>query len=345
MSAVLRNEARPHVQAWELERGAGLDGLRRTTRPIAAPGPREVRVRMHAVSLNARDLNNAASGEGPIVPASDGAGVVEAVGHAVTRWRVGDRVAASFYPRWIDGVPTAERTVGSLGGVVDGVLAEAIVAHEDALFAIPAHMDFVEAATLPCAALTAWHALFETAPLHPGSTVLILGTGGVSTWALTLAHAAGLRTIVTSSDDAKLERVRALGSDATINYRTHPQWSDEVLRLTEGRGADLVVEIGGEGTLGQSIDATAAGGTVAMVGGASGGFGGRIEPFALIGGAKRLAGVLVGSRAMAERLVAFVAQRTLRPVVDRVFAFDDAPGAFAHLAAGRHFGKVVVRIE
>jgi NADPH:quinone reductase-like Zn-dependent oxidoreductase len=334
-----------HVQAYELERGAGLDSLRRATRTLGQPAPFEVRVRMHAVSLNARDINVAASGEGRVVPASDGAGVVEAIGHGVTRWRVGDRVAASFYPRWLEGVPTGERTVGSLGGAVDGVLAEAILAHEDALFAIPAHMDFVEAATLPCAALTAWHALFETAPLHPGDTVLILGTGGVSTWALTLAHAAGLRIIVTSSDDAKLERVRALGADATINYRTHPQWSDEVLRLTAGRGADLVVEIGGEGTLGQSIDATAAGGTVAMVGGVSGGFGGRIEPFALIGGAKRLAGVLVGSRAMAERLVAFVAQRTLRPVVDRVFAFDDAPGAFAHLAAGRHFGKVVVRIE
>lgn len=332
------------VAAWELQRSAGLDGLHRTSRDLRAPGPREVRVRMHAVSLNARDINVAASGEGCLVAASDGAGVIEAIGQEVTRWRVGDRVATSFYPHWMDGVPTPERTRDSLGGAVDGVLAEAIVAHEDALFAIPEHLGFVEAATLPCAALTAWHALFETAPLHPGDTVLLLGTGGVSTWALTLAHAAGLRTIVTSSDDSKLERVRALGADATINYRTHPQWSDEVLRLTDGRGAQLVVEIGGEQTLGLSIASAASGGTVAMVGGVSGGFGGRIEPFALIGGAKRLAGVLVGNRAMAQRLVAFVAQRGLRPVVDRVFGFDQTPAAFAHLASGRHFGKVVVRI-
>ena len=299
---------------------------------------------MHAVSLNARDLDIAAAGDGRIVPASDGAGVVEAVGAGVSRWRVGDRVAASFYPRWIDGPPTAEATTGSLGGVVDGVLAEAIVAHEDALFALPAHLAFVEAATLPCAALTAWHALFETVALRPGDTVVLLGTGGVSTWALALANAAGLRTIVTTSDETKRAFLQTLAS-ATINYRTHPAWSDEVRRLTDGRGADLVVEVGGERTLGQSIAAVRAGGTVAMVGGVSGGFGGWIEPFALIGGTKRLAGVLVGSRAMAERLAAFVAQRGLRPLVDRVFAFDDAPAAFAHLASGRHLGKVVVRID
>ena len=344
MSAVRQATAQSAhtVRAWELERGAGIERLQLATRALPDLGPNDVRVRIQAVSLNARDLDVAASGTGRIVPASDGAGVIEAIGRDVTRWRIGDRVAASFYPHWIDGLPTAERTVGSLGGAVDGVLAEAIVAHETALFAIPDHLDFVEAATLPCAALTAWHALIETVPLRPGATVLLLGTGGVSTWALTLAHAAGLRTIDTSSDDAKLARVRALGADATINYRTLPQWSDEVLRLTDGGGADLVVEIGGENTLGQSIASVAAGGTVAMVGGLSGGFGGRIEPFALIGGLKRLAGVLVGNRAMAERLVAFVAQRGLRPVVDRVFAFDDAPAAFAHLATGRHFGKVAI---
>jgi NADPH:quinone reductase-like Zn-dependent oxidoreductase len=274
MSAVPRIAAQRAntVRAWEIERGAGIERLQPVTRNLPDLGPHDVRVRIHAASLNARDLEVAASGTGRVVPASDGAGVVEAIGRDVTRWRIGDRVAASFYPQWIDGLPTAERTVGSLGGAVDGVLAEAIVAHENALFAIPDHLDFVEAATLPCAALTAWHALFETVSLPPGATVLLLGTGGVSTWALTLAHAAGLRTIVTSSDDAKLERVRALGADATINYRTHPQWSDEVLRLTAGRGADLVVEIGGENTLGQSIASVAAGGTVAMVGGVSGGF-------------------------------------------------------------------------
>lgn len=332
------------MNAWELQRGSGIASLRRTTRALSEPGAREVRVRVHAVSLNARDLNNAAAGNGILVPASDAAGVVDVVGAGVTRWRVGDRVAASFFPRWIGGTPTDDKTVGSLGGGADGVLAESIVAHEDALFAIPAHLDFTEAATLPTAALTAWHALFETTPLPPGATVLLLGTGGVSTWALTLAHAAGLRTIVTSSGDAKLERARALGADDTINYRAHPDWEREVLRLTGGLGADLVVDVGGEGTLGRSIASVRAGGTVAMVGGVSGGFGARLEPFALIGGAKRLAGVLVGSRDMAEALVRFVDRLGLRPAVDRVFTFDEAPAAFAHLASGRHFGKVGIAI-
>lgn len=334
-----------NVRAWELQRGAGIGRLRATTRSVPALGDRDVLVRMQAVSLNARDLNNAASGSGVLVPGSDGAGVVEAVGAGVTRWRVGDRVAASFYPRWIDGPPTDDRTVGSLGGGADGVLAEAIVAHEDALFAIPAHLEAIEAATLPTAALTAWHALFETTPLRPGDTVLLLGTGGVSTWALTFAHAAGLRTILTSSDDAKLETARTLGADGTINYRTHPDWDRDVQRLTGGRGADLVVDVGGEGTLATSIRAARAGGTVAMVGGVSGGFGATLEPFALIGGAKRLAGVLVGSRTMAEAMVRFIETRGLRPAMDRVFRFDDAPEAFAYLASGRHFGKVTIAFD
>jgi NADPH:quinone reductase-like Zn-dependent oxidoreductase len=330
------------MQAWEIERGAGIESLRRIERALPVPGGGEVRVRLRAVALNARDLNVAAVGSGRVVPASDAAGVVEAIGEGVTRWRVGDRVAPAFYPRWIDGLPTTEATVGSLGGAVDGVLAEQVLAHEDALFALPPHLDDVEGATLPCAALTAWHALFVAQAPKPGETVLLLGTGGVSMWALTLAKAAGLRAIVTSSDDAKLERARHLGADATINYRTQPDWDREALRLTDGRGVDSVLDIGGERTLGPAIAAVRAGGTVAMIGGASGAVGGRIEPFALIGGAKRLAGVLVGSRTMAEDLVRFVAQRGLRPVVDRVFAFDEAPAAFRHLATGRHFGKVVV---
>lgn len=331
-----------NVRAWELQRGGGIDTLRATSRHLPPPGDLEVRVRIRAVALNARDLHNAASGEGVLVPASDGAGVVEAIGPRVTRWRVGDRVAASFYPRWLDGAPTDDKVVGSLGGGADGVLVEAIVAHEDALFALPAHLDFVEAATLPTAALTAWHALFEVASLPPGAIVLLLGTGGVSTWALALARAAGLRTIVTSSDDDKLARARALGAEATINYRTHPEWDREVLRLTGQRGADHVVEVGGEGTLGRSIRAVGAGGTVAMVGGVSGGFGAHLEPFALIGGAKRLAGVLVGSRRMAEALVRFVEGARLRPAIDRVFPFEQAREAFAHLASGSHVGKVAM---
>jgi NADPH:quinone reductase-like Zn-dependent oxidoreductase len=333
------------VQAWTFERGAGLAGLRRVERTLPALGPRDVRVRVRGVSLNARDLDVAASGRGTLVAGSDAAGEVEAVGTAVTRWRIGDRVAALFHPRWRDGDPTGDATTGSLGGGADGVLAEAIVAHEDALFAVPAHLDDVEAATLPTAALTAWHALFETVPLASGDSVLLLGTGGVSTWALALAKAAGLRAMVTSSDDGKLVRLRTLGADDTINYRTFPEWEREVQRLTDGRGVDLALDVGGEHTLGRSIASVRAGGTVAMIGGVSGGFGARLEPFALISGAKRLAGVLVGSRAMADRLVAFVARHDLRPVIDRTFAFAEAPVAFAHLQSGRHFGKVGIALE
>ena len=332
------------VRAWQVQRGGGIGTLRDTTRSLPPLGDFDVCVQVRAVALNARDLHNADSGEGVLVPASDGAGVVAAVGARVTRWRVGDRVAAAFYPRWLDGVPTDDKVVGSLGGGADGVLAEAIVAHEDGLFAIPAHLDFIEAATLPTAGLTSWHALFEVTSLPSGNTVLLLGTGGVSTWALTFARSARLRTILTSSDDGKLERARALGADETINYRTHPDWDREVLRLTDQRGADLVVEVGGEGTLARSIRAVGAGRTVAMVGGVSGGFGAQLEPFALIGGAKRLAGVLVGSRRMAEAMVRFVEDRGLRPVIDRVFPFEQAPAAFAHLASGSHFGKVAISI-
>jgi len=332
------------IAAWTFTRGEGVESLRRVALPSRATGPNEVRVRMHTVSLNARDLHVAADGSGTVVAASDGAGVVAAVGAAVTRWKVGDRVVPAFYPAWHGGEPMAGATASGLGGSVDGVLAESIVAHEDALVSIPDGMDFDTAATLACAGLTAWNALFVSGNARAGDTVLLLGTGGVSTWALQLAKAGGLRTIATTSDETKRERLRSLGADATINYRTTPDWSDEVLRLTGGRGVDLVLEVGGEATLGHSLRATRFGGTVAMIGGVSGSFGAVLEPFALIGGAKRLVGVLVGHTAMLGDLARFVAHAGLRPAVDQVFGFDDVPAAFARLASGRHLGKVVVSV-
>ena len=327
------------------------DTLVRDERPTPEPGPHEVRVRVHAVSLNFRDLMIASGRYGapgvvpPIIPASDAAGVVEAVGAGVTRWRVGDRVTNTFFPRWIDGRNAPELTGRTWGGGTDGVLAEAFVADASALVATPAHLSDVEASTLPCAGVTAWNALWPTAGLQPGQSVLLLGTGGVSIWALQLAHAAGLRTIVTSSSDDKLARAAALGADATIHYGRVPDWAPAVRELTGGAGVDAVLEVGGEGTLARSLAALADGGTAAVIGGVSGFGATALAPGALIGGAKRLAGVYVGSRRMQEDLGRFVAQAGLRPVVDRVFGFDEAPAAFEHLRAGRHLGKVVVQLR
>jgi NADPH:quinone reductase-like Zn-dependent oxidoreductase len=338
------------MQIYLIRRGAGLDGLERQSRPRAPLGPKEVRVSMRAVALNYRDLMVARADHGnagdPLIPCSDGAGEVLEAGAEVTRLRVGDRVAGSFYPLWIDGEPTSDKVARGLGGGLDGMLAEEIVRHEDAWFAIPAHLSFIEAATIPCAAVTAWNALFVGGGLKPGDSVLILGTGGVSIWALQLAKAAGLHAIVTSSDDRKLERARALGAHATINYRTQPEWHQEVLHLTRKRGVDLVLEVGGRDTLARSIAATRVGGTIAMIGGiGAGGFGGELEPFELIGRAQRLIGILVGSRAMAEDLSSFVATTRLHPVVDRVFDFEQAREAYAWLAAAQHVGKVVIDIK
>ena len=336
------------MKAYRLTPGAGLSGLERIDLPTPQPGPHEVVVRMRAAALNYRDLmfargNYLNRGWEPLVPLGDGAGEVVATGAAVTRFRPGDRVIHSYFPGWIDGEPDPAKTAGSFGTHFHGTLAEAFVVPEQALVAMPAHLDFAEAATLSCAGTTAWNALFAASGLQPGASVLLLGTGGVSILALQIAKAAGLRTVLTSSSDDKLARARALGADATINYRTTPDWQHEVLRLTGGRGVDLTLEVGGEGTFARSLAATRLGGTVALIGGVSGFGETTIAPLALIGGAKRIAGILVGSRAMLEALARFVEVNRIRPVVDRVFAFDAAAEAYAHLEAGRHFGKVVVQ--
>jgi NADPH:quinone reductase-like Zn-dependent oxidoreductase len=336
------------MQAYQIKAGQQIAGLERVERRSVAPQGHEVQLRMRAVSLNYRDLMIAdgkylGTGDASVIPCSDGAGEVIAIGAQVTRFAVGDRVAASFFPHWIHGAPTPQNTAGSLGGSVDGMLAEEVTLGEEALVAIPAHLDYAQAATLPCAAVTAWNALFVTGGLRAGDSVLLLGTGGVSIWALQLARAAGLRTIITSSSDEKLRRARELGASATINYRTTPEWQDEVLRLTDGRGVDLVLEVGGQGTLTRSIASTRMGGTLAIIGGVSG-FAGETSPFALIGGAKRLAGIFVGSREMFEDLNRFLSVTGIIPVVDRVFPFAQAREAYSQLAAAGHFGKLVIAV-
>ena len=337
------------MRAYQILPGDNIDGLQcvdLTQRELANG---EVRIRVHAVSLNYRDLmvasgNYLVNVDNPIIPCSDGAGEVLAVGHGVSRLQVGDRVAASFFPHWQDGRTSPVKIRHALGGDIDGMLAEEVVLHEDALVKIPPQLSYAEAATMPCAGVTAWNAIFESSnAIKPGDTVLLLGTGGVSVLGLQLARAAGLRTIITSSSDEKLQRARELGAHHTINYVATPEWQEEVLRFTHGAGADVVLEVGGQGTVNRSVASCAMGGSVAIIGGVSG-FGGEVNPASLLAGAKRMVGIFVGSRAMLEQVMRFAATGDIKPVVDRVFHFDQAREAYRYMESGSHFGKVVISV-
>lgn len=325
----------------------GLDGLQLANAATPAPGPRDVLVRWHAWSLNYRDLVIV---EGtylpnlplPFTPGSDAAGEVLAVGAEVTRWRPGDRVITHYLPDWQDGPPTPAKLATSLGGPLPGVFAEESVLPERALVALPPSLSYAAGATLPVAAVTAWHALFEYSPPRPGQTVLLEGTGGVSLFALQLAHAAELRTIITSSSDDKLARARALGADGTINYRHTPAWGAEAKRLTDGEGVALVLDVGGGETLAEAVRACAPGGRIAAVGFLAGKTA-TLDVGDLIRSLVTVQALRVGSRAMAEALVATLAQHALRPVIDHTFAFAELPAALMHLRAGGHFGKIVLQ--
>lgn len=336
------------MRTWRVLPGSGIDGLALVEEPSTKPGPGQVRVRLGAGTLNFRDLMvvrgvyGPGSGK-PLVPGSDGVGKVIETGPGVTRFAVGDRVATSFFPEWVDGQMTPASLAGALGGGGAGTFAEEIVLGEHSLVKSPAHLSDEEAATLTCVGTTAWHALFETSTIQPGSTVVLLGTGGVSIFALQLAKAAGCHVIITSSSDEKLARARALGADETINYTRVPEWSTEVRRLTGSTGADLVLEVGGEKTLQQSLASVRLMGTVVTIGAVSGS-GGGVPPRALIPGATRLQGVFVGPRRMHEKVARFVENAKIRPVVDRVFDFGKLPEAYRHLESGSHFGKVAVRL-
>jgi NADPH:quinone reductase-like Zn-dependent oxidoreductase len=337
------------MRAYQILPGDGIDGLQCVDFPDRELGTGEVRIRVHAVSLNYRDLmvasgNYLVNVDDPIVPCSDGVGEVIAVGAGVSRVQVGDRVAASFFPHWEDGPASPQRIRHALGGDIDGMLAEQVVLSEEALVKIPPAMSFVDASTMPCAGVTAWNAIFESSnAIRPGDTVLLLGTGGVSVLGLQLARAAGLRTIITSSSDEKLQRARELGAHHTINYRTFPEWQEEVLRLTQGAGANVVLEVGGQGTVNRSVASSAMGGSVAIIGGVSG-FGGEVNPATLLASAKRMVGIYVGSRTMLEKVLRFADITGLQPVVDRVFTFGQAREAYRHMESGSHFGKVVIAV-
>ncbi|MCB9520805.1 MAG: NAD(P)-dependent alcohol dehydrogenase [Myxococcales bacterium] len=336
------------TEAWELS-AFGLENLRRVERPTLEPGAFEVRVRVRGASLNYRDLLML---EGkydprvplPLVPLSDGAGVVDAVGPGVTRWKVGDRVAAIFAQRWQSRVPIGTAEIRStLGGPLDGMAITERVLHEDGLVATPDHLSDVEAATLPCAALTAWSALREEGNVQAGDTVLILGTGGVSTFALQLCALIGARAIVTSSSDEKLDQAKDLGAWETVNYQTHPEWSGPVRELTGGVGVDHVIEVGGAGTLDQSIRSTRPGGHISLIGVLAGPA--KVNLTRVLMNNICIQGVLVGHRAGFEAMNRAISAHGLRPVVDSTFSFGELPSALARLRGGAHLGKICVDLE
>jgi len=325
----------------------GVDNLKIADLPEPTPGPGQVLVRMKAVSLNFRDLLmiNGMYGRGStdtkdvITPFSDGCGIVEAVGPGVTGVAVGDRVASLFFQNWTSGRPTLEKLSSALGFPIPGAGRELAVFSQEGVSKVPGFLADQQVATLPCAALTAWRGLFEDARLEPGDTVVLQGTGGVSIFGLQFAKAAGYRTIITSSSDEKLERARALGADHLINYRTTPEWGRAVREIAPD-GADFIMEVGGGGTIQQSLRAVRIGGHIAVIGVVAGA--GDINPAVLIGNSARLQGVSVGSREMFEAMCRAIELHRISPVVDKVFPWNEAKAAFAAMAGGEHFGKIVL---
>jgi len=327
----------------------GLDNIQLDDITLPVLGPTDVAVTFHAASLNYRDLMTVTGVynpklELPRIPGSDAAGTVIAVGPAVTRFQPGDRVSSLFFQDWHDGEIQPNTGRSALGGVIDGVFATARVLPEAGLIPAPSYLTDEEAATLPCAALTAWNSLVEKGRLRAGETVLVLGTGGVSLFALQIAKLHGARVILTSSSDEKLARARALGADETINYRTTPNWDDEVLRLTENRGVDHVVEVGGAGTLPRSLRAVRPSGHVSIIGVLSGP-GEGIDVRTVLTKSLYVSGVYVGSEAMFHRMNAFFNAHQIHPIVDRAFPLTAYPEALAYMATGSHFGKVVLTLQ
>lgn len=330
---------------------SGTEGpftLKYVDAPVRQPGANEVLVKVHAASLNRRDifLMHGQYPIGPrktVVPLSDGAGEVVAIGPGVSRVRVGDRVAAIFFQTWISGSPNPSIFAGALGGQADGMLSQYVTLNEQGLVKLPASLSYEEGATLPCAGVTAWNGLFTRGHLQPGQYVLLEGTGGVSVFGLQFAAAAGAKPIVTSSSEEHARRARELGAIGTVNYKTRPDWEKPVLELTQGAGVQQVLEVGGKDSLPHALAALGMGGHLALIGGL-GGFGGDIPVMKLLGTSSTVSGIYVGSRADFEAMDAFIEQHRIKPVVDRVFPFDQAPAAFELMDKGSFFGKIVIRM-
>ncbi|SEC29430.1 zinc-dependent alcohol dehydrogenase family protein [Terriglobus roseus] len=334
------------AKALRLSGDTGIDALTFDTYDVPVPGPQEVLVRMRAVSLNQRDLMIAegrygATLEEPRILGSDGAGDVVAVGNDVTAFKPGDRVVAGFFRDWIDGELTFDASGTALGGGIDGTLTTNMLMPEHALVRIPEALTYEDAATLPCAAVTAWHALASTDAIGPDDTVLLLGTGGVSVVALQIAKMRGAKTIITSSSDEKLTRAKALGADETINYKTTPDWDKRVRELTGKRGVTHVVETGGGATLAQSLGSCAMHAQVSIIGLISG-VEATIDLRQILGRCVRVQGIYVGSIAMLREVAEAMAAAGEHAVIDETFSFADAKDAFRSLKAAEHFGKIVI---
>jgi NADPH:quinone reductase-like Zn-dependent oxidoreductase len=316
--------------------------------PVRQPGAGEVLIKMHAASLNRRDVF-VMKGQYPmppresLVPLSDGAGEIVAVGAGVKRVHVGDRVAPIFFPGWIAGRPAADTTATSLGGAVDGVLAQYVTFNEQSIVKVPANLSYEEAATLPCAGVTAWNGLVTRGHMHPGDYVLLEGTGGVSIFGLQFAKAAGAKPIITSSSDEKLGRARTLGAIGGVNYKTTADWDKPVRALTGGVGVQQVLEVGGKDSVPHALATLGQGGHIALIGGL-GGFGGDVPVMALLGSNGTASGIYVGSRENFEAMNEFIARHKVKPVIDKVFGFEDAPAAYALMESGNFFGKIVIRM-
>jgi NADPH:quinone reductase-like Zn-dependent oxidoreductase len=335
------------MRAYSIDNFGSVDGVVPGSRDDPRPGIREILVRVRATSLNYRDLMVLkGGGRGPtklgVVPLSDGAGEVAAVGNGVTRFAVGDRIVGCFHPRWFGGPIKPNYLTDRLGANLDGMLAEYAVVSEEAAVAMPSHLSFEEAATLPCAAVTAWVALTGHRRVTAGDTVLTLGTGGVSIFALQFARLLGAQVIATTSSAAKAERLKALGAAAVINYVETPDWHEKVVELTDGRGADCVVEIGGPGTLTNSIKALAVGGHISLIGSSLSRSGIMLDPMLLGGRGMTLGSISVGSRADFEAMNRAIALHQLQPLVDHVFPVDEASDAYRYFESRAHFGKVVL---
>ncbi len=334
------------MPAISLKAPGGLDQLQLIEIDPRAPGPGEIQVDIKASSLNFHDyvvVTGLLPTDDGRIPMSDGAGVVTAVGEGVSQFAAGDRVLSHFFPHWQDGGPTASRTRGIPGDNVDGFAASTVTMPEAAFSRMPTNLDFAAAATLTCAGLTAWRAVMVETHLKPGDWVLVQGSGGVSIFALQFARMLGCRVIATSSSDAKLERLQALGAEQLINYREQPNWGDEVLALTGGEGANLVVEVGGSGTVAQSVRAAAFDGCISMIGVLTG-ISGEVPTAELFQKNARIHGITVGSHQHQRDMIKAVEANNLQPVIDSNFPLEDLAGAFRHQESQQHFGKICVDI-
>ncbi|MBC8338478.1 MAG: NAD(P)-dependent alcohol dehydrogenase [Rhodospirillales bacterium] len=337
------------MKAWEITSAGGIDALELKQRPTPQPGHNQVLVRVGASSINYRDLSTIRDPEArklayPTIPNSDCAGVVTAIGDGVTNIAVGDRVMGCFFQDWETGGVSPKAMASALGGPIDGVLAEEVVLNTAAVVPVPEHLSLEEASTLPCAALTAWHALTADVPVEAGETVLLLGTGGVSVFAQQFCAMLGVQTIVTSSSDDKLAHIRELGAAQTINYKTDPDWEKTVLDMTDGLGVDRVVEVGGPGTLQKSITAVRVGGRIQLIGVLTDP-GAKIAPVDIMRKSITVKGIYVAPAEMFRAMAAAIEEHRLHPVIDQVFDFEQARGAYHAMAEAGHFGKIVIRVE